>query len=163
MDWVLFLLMGVVWAGILVACFPSAWPAWVHERVDGHLTVSYDDVIRVEINHGGQTVQELTEPLSSHLLDAFNTAHFLKRIDLPFSDATHLRIILTKERYICVKQAKSVDDIYIFRFDKGRLKRGYWAREPELYRFLTHQLWRTGAQHKPRPRNRRPSHLRVVR
>ncbi|MCY0901055.1 MAG: hypothetical protein OWU32_02580, partial [Firmicutes bacterium] len=67
---------------------------------------------------------------------------------------------------IVVVPAASEDDVYIIRRAHGR-RRTYWAREPDLFRYLAHQQWRTaGGLKRVERRGRRVgtrSHLRVVR
>lgn len=143
MNWLFFLFNALVWGGILVSCFPGVWPGFVHDAIEGHHKLKAETVVKTEIVQIDKKPLAMAEPLRTRLLEDFNAAHFLKRVDVDLDGITHLRFTLQRDREVYVLAARSEDDIYIVRMHKGKMKSSYWAREPELYRFLVLQKWRS--------------------
>lgn len=165
-TYVLLVFSSLVWAGILVSCFPGLWPRRVHEWIDGHRQVEPEQLERMDVVRVNEAPLPVRGPLCETLLAHYNAAHFLKLVDVPEPTGPSLRLLCRHAVEIVVVPAASEDDVYIIRRAHGR-RRTYWAREPDLFRYLAHQQWRTaGGLKRVERRGRRVgarSHLRVVR
>lgn len=164
MSWLLFLFYLLVWGGLIVACFPNLWPSFIHERIDGHIKLKSEAVQAVAVVRRERPPVLLTGPLSVRLVAAYNNASFMQRVTVGNPEGVYLRYSLKGDGQVMVAQATSEDDIYIFRFKRGKRVACYWAREPELYAFLARQMWRKAAvSRKDRQERLRSTHLKLVR
>lgn len=152
----------LVWAAILASCFPGLWPRRVHEWIDGHPQIDQEQLTALAVVRSGTPSHAITGPLCSTLLEQYNAAVFLKRLDRTPEAGTHLRFRCRRERDVLVWAAASQDDVYIVLRRRGSTRRAYFARQPDLYRYLTQQQWRVSGGAR-RARLPGPAHLRRVR
>ena len=163
-SWLLLLLSILFWAGIIVSCFPSSWPSFIHELLDGHRKVTASTLQTLEVVTADQRVLLLADPLRSRLVAAYNEAVFMQKRPVALLGETCLRFTLENGWQILVLLAKREGDIYIYRLRKGKVRAAYWARQPELHDYLAHRLWQQRAKTKwtGKDRTKRWVHLHRV-
>lgn len=154
----------VVWSGVAVSCFPGFWPSFVHDWFDGHREVSERALKSLELVRSDGRAQRIQEPMLGAVAKAYNECAFMVARAVPVRSQTHLRFTLKNGMEILVHPARTEDDLYIVQKRGDRVVKEYWAKEPELFRFLAHQLWmKSPGRHAERRAEARPSHLRRVR
>jgi len=164
MSWFLFFFYVLIWGGLVVACFPGLWPRAVHERMDGHRKLRPACVTMIEVMRGERRSVRISGTLHNRLVEAYNRVHFMQRVELAKPVTAYLQFLLQSGEHITVAQGRSEDDIYIMRYHKGKRIACYWAREAQLYQFLSRQLWRSpGFARKDKQERLRSTHLKLVR
>lgn len=165
MSWFILAITALIWIVILVSCLPTFWPSAIHDMIEGHAKLVPSSIRFTRLMKTGGMKIPIDGPAALHLMDAFNKASFMKQTPIPLRSETHLLFELDRGHSIAVYAGKSDGDLYIVRRKGARTKKAYWAKQTELFRFITNQLWlvhtvSSGVPHRRAPRG---SHLRRVR